>query len=137
MIRTLNARAALLAGVLALSAMSMSAPVSAQEGEFDINKVFWCDAGKKTGEQTEAECTASREAILGACTGCHAITPIVKAQKTKSGWAAFLQTHRGRVPDIADDVYAGMTKFLQGHYNPQTPVPKLPPELDKLGVPAA
>lgn len=137
MIRILNARIAAFVGVLTLSATGLSAPVSAQEGEFDINKVFWCDAGKKTGEQTEAECTASREAILGACTVCHAITPIVKAQKDKKGWNALMQTHRGRTPDIADDVYTGMTKFLQGHYNPQNPVPKLPPELDKLGVPAA
>jgi len=136
MIKTMTARVAAVAGVLALSAMGVTAPVSAQE-EFDINKVFWCDAGKKTGEQTEAECTASREAILGQCTVCHAITPIVKAQKDKKGWVAFMQTHKTRTPDIADDVFKGMITFLQGHYNPQNPVPKLPPELDALGVPPA
>ncbi len=135
MIKTMTARAVAVAGMLALSVTGVSAPAFAQE--FDVNSVFWCDAGKKTGEQTEAECTASREAILSNCTVCHAITPIVKAQKDKKGWAAFLQTHRTRVPDIADDVYTGMGKFLSGHYNPQTKPPKLPPELDALGVPAA
>ncbi len=132
----MNARfAAAVAGVLALSGVGVSAPVAAQE--FDVNAVFWCDAGKKTGEQTEDECKASREAILGNCTVCHAITPIVKAQKDKKGWAAFLQTHSSRVPDIAPDVYAGMGKFLAGHYNPQNKPPKLPPELEALGVPPA
>ena len=127
---------AVAAGAMALFAVGASAPASAQE-DFDVNKVFWCDAGKNTGEQTEAECTASREAILSNCTVCHAFTPIVKAQKDKKGWAAFMQTHRERSPDIAADVYEGMTKFLQAHYNPQNPVPKLPPELDSLGVPPA
>lgn len=94
--KTLNARtasfavaAAAVVGLMAWGVVGASASVSAEE-EFDINKVFWCDAGKKTFDQTEAECTASREAILGNCTACHAITPIVKAQKTKQGWTAFL-----------------------------------------------
>ena len=122
-------------GLLALGSLGTGSPVVAQE--FDINQVFWCDAGKKTGDQTESQCTASREAILNNCTSCHAITPIVKAQKAKKGWEAFMQTHRTRVPDIAEDVYTAMTVFLYGHYNPQNPVPKLPPELDALGVPPA
>jgi uncharacterized membrane protein len=112
-----------------------AAPASAQE--FDVNAVFWCDAGKKTGEQTEDQCKAARDAILGNCTSCHAITPIVKAQKPKAGWVAFMGNHRQRVPDIAEDVYGEMTKFLQAHYNPQNKPPKLPPELDALGVPPA
>lgn len=111
------------------------APASAQE--FDINKVFWCDAGKKTGEQTEAECTEARGAILSNCTSCHAITPIVKAQKAKPGWTAFMQNHQSKVPDIAPDVYVKMTTFLAGHYNPKNKPPQLPPELDALGVPPA
>ena len=125
---------ALAAAAFTLSAVP-SQPARAQE--FDVNSVFVCDAGKKTGEQTEDQCKAARAAILGNCTTCHAITPIVKAQKAKPGWVAFMQNHRTRVPDIADDVYGEMTKFLQAHYNPQNKPPKLPPELDALGVPPA
>ena len=126
-----------LTGLAALLAMSVAglpgAPASAQG--LDINKVFWCDG--KIGEQTKDECLAARESILANCTGCHAITPIVKAQKPKEQWTAFLNTHRARVPDIAEDEYAEIGKFLGAHYTPENPVPKLPPELDKLGVPPA
>ena len=80
---------------------------------------------------------AGHAGMTGNCTICHAITPIVKAQKDKKGWVAFMQTHKTRTPDVPDDVYQNMTTFLQGHYNPQNPVPKLPPELDALGVPPA
>jgi hypothetical protein len=131
----------LAAGLFALAAAAFilatvpSQPAKAQE--FDINKVFWCDAGKKTGEQTEAECVAARSAILSNCTNCHAITPIVKAQKTKPQWVTMLNNHRTRVPDMSENDFGAATKFLQAHYNPQTPVPKLPPELEALGVPPA
>ncbi len=125
----------LIAGVAVISIRTWGGPVRAQE--LDINAVFWCDAGKKTGEQTEAECTAARETILNTCTSCHAITPIVKAQKDRKGWTAFMKAHRERVSNAAEDVYLSMEKFLQAHYNPQNPVPKLPPELEALGVPPA
>ena len=63
--------------------------------------------------------------------------PIVKAQKTPDQWSAFLQPHRIKVPDMADADFTEVGKFLKAHYNPQNPVPKLPPELDKLGLPPA
>jgi hypothetical protein len=118
-----------------LASLGYSARTSAQE--FDVNKVFWCDAGKKTGEQTEEECLATRTMILSSCTVCHAFTPIVKAQKTKQQWLTLLSTHRDRVKDLSDKDVAQIGRFLQAHYNPANPVPKLPPALDALGVPAS
>jgi hypothetical protein len=114
--------------------LSLATPAPAQQ--FDMEKVFWCDAGK-TGEQSKDECVAARTAILDNCTSCHAITPIVKAQKEPAQWDAMLQVHRSRVPDVPDSDYQEIAKFLKAHYNPKNPVPKLPPELDKLGVPPA
>lgn len=108
-------------------------PALAQE--FDINAVFWCMAGKKTGDQTEQECTTARASILANCTNCHAITPIVKAQKTKQQWTAMMSQHRDRVEAVSNAEITTMTTFLQTHYNPQNPPPTLPPELEALGIP--
>jgi hypothetical protein len=124
-----------LAGLALLAATAGLTATPANAQNLDINKVFWCDG--KIGEQTKDQCIAARESILANCTSCHAITPIVKAQKPKEQWGAFLNTHRTRVPDIAEDEYAEIGKFLGAHYTPENPVPKLPPELDKLGVPPA
>lgn len=126
---------ALSALICAIAVVSYAQRAAAQE--LDIEKVFWCDAGKKTGDQDHDACVAARNTILTSCTSCHAITPIVKAQKEPDQWHAFLQTHRTRVPDIPDPDYEEVGKFLTAHYNPKNPVPKLPPELDKLGVPPA
>lgn len=125
------------AGILFAAVVVFCFPNMAAAQELDINAVFWCDEGKKTGDQTHDECVAARTAILNNCTSCHAITPIVKAQKEADQWRAFLQTHKTRVPDISDPDYEQIGKFLAAHYNPKNPVPKLPPELDKLGVPPA
>jgi hypothetical protein len=65
----------------------------------------------------------------------HAFTPIVKAQKTKEQWLTLLSTHRDRVKELSDQDVAQIGRFLQVHYNPENPVPKLPPALDALGVP--
>ena len=110
-------------------------PHRAAAQQLDVEKVFWCD--KNTGDQNHDQCVAARNTILASCTSCHAITPIVKAQKQPDEWHAFLNTHKTRVPDIADSDYDEVAKFLIAHYNPKNPVPKLPPELDKLGVPPA
>ena len=98
--------------------------------------MFWCNDGK-TGDQTKDQCIAARGAILDTCTGCHAITPIVKSQKTPDEWRIMLANHRARVPDVDDKQMKEIQDFLAAHYNPKNPVPKLPPELDKLGTPPA
>jgi hypothetical protein len=54
-----------LALITTLASLGYSARASAED--FDVNKVFWCNAGKKTGEQTEAECVATRTMILSSC----------------------------------------------------------------------
>lgn len=118
-----------------LVACALLPGTSGAEEEFDINKVFWCEAAQNTGDQTEAQCVESRELILYNCTACHAITPIVKAQKNKQEWVALLQVHRTRVPHVSEEDLTKIRQFLQTHFNPENPVPKLPPELDALGVP--
>lgn len=126
------------AALISLSCLFMASITPARPAlaqDFDINAVFWCTAGKKTGDQSEQECTETRAAILANCTNCHAITPIVKAQKTKQQWTAMMAQHRDRVAAVSDAEVTKMTTFLQAHYNPQNTPPTLPPELEALGIP--
>src|SRR5262245_14413298 len=87
--RALTLVCSLLLGVGLFLALSVAAY---SEEEFDINKVLWCESGKPTGKQTEAQCTEARELIMTNCTSCHAITPIVKAQKKPQQWQGTLTT---------------------------------------------
>jgi len=140
-LRVLSVHWAMAASVIASAAtfsVWLAPPtVALAQEDLDINKVFWCNSGKNTGGQNEADCVEARGLILSRCTVCHAITPIVKAQKTKPQWLAVINSHRPRVSDLSDADLAKITQFLQAHYTPQNPIPKLPPELDKLGVPPA
>jgi hypothetical protein len=126
--RTLAALAAV-AGIF--GAMTVAETPALAQG-LDIDKVFWCTEGN-IGDQSVDQCTASRDLILNNCTACHTIVPIVKAQKDEAGWNATLQVHRTRVPEVSDADYEQLGKFLTAHFNPENPVPELPPELEGLG----
>lgn len=108
------------------------APVLAQE--VNIEEIFWCNEGEPTGEQSQEECLASRDAVLTNCTSCHTFVPIVKAQKAPEQWSATMQAHRDRVTDMSDDAYAQLEAFLAAHFNPENPPPTLPPALEALGT---
>jgi hypothetical protein len=71
---------------------------------------------------------------LNNCTSCHSFVPIVKAQKAPNAWDSTLSTHRERVPNMSDEDYQALRLFLKSHFNNKLPPPKLPPELEKLGV---
>jgi hypothetical protein len=127
---------AAVAGVaaIALALLWIEPPARAQS--VNIEKIFWCNKGEPTGEQTEDQCIAARESVLSNCTTCHAFVPIVKAQKSEQEWHSFLQAHRARV-DMNDAGYEQIELFLAEHFNPENPVPKLPPALEQLGMPPA
>ncbi len=110
---------------------------SANAQELDFEKIFFCHEGEKTGEQTYDECLAARDTTLITCTACHVFTPWVKAQKTEDEWDSFLDAHRGRVPETSDADLAKISKFLKAHFNPENPVPQLPPELENYTLPPA
>lgn len=79
------------------------------------------------------QCAAARDLILANCTSCHTFVPVVKAQKNEAEWIATLEIHRPRVPDLSDEQLTQIRQYLIEHFNPNMPVPKLPPELEKLG----
>ena len=60
-----------------------------------------------------------------------------KAQKTESEWDTFLDAHRQRVEETSDEDYEDIGKFLKSHFNPDNPVPQLPPELENYTLPPA
>ena len=119
-------------GVVALIAAALAAPAAAQE--VNIEEIFWCNAGEPTGEQTQEQCIASRDATLTNCTSCHTFVPIVKAQKTPEQWHATMEAHRERVTTMNDEDYAQLEAFLAAHFNPENEPPTLPPALEALGT---
>jgi len=119
-------------GAAAILAAAAAMPSAAQE--VDITAIFWCTPGGMTGEQTEAQCLASRDAILTHCTSCHTFVPIVKAQKTPEGWVAMMTAHRDRAEGMSEADYAQLVLFLAAHFNPETEPPVLPPALEALGT---
>jgi len=134
--RKLPLQTLLAATVIAMIGL-LGQPTEATAQELDFEKIFFCHEGQNTGEQNHGECLAARDTTLITCTACHVFTPFVKAQKTKAEWDAFLGTHRQRVPETSDADYMEISKFLKAHFNPDNPVPQLPPELENYTLPPA
>lgn len=127
--------------ILAAAAIAMAGQfgqiTGAEAQEFDFEKIFFCHEGQKTGEHTYDECLAARDTTLITCTECHVFTPFVKLQNTEAQWDTFLENHRYRSEETSDADYAEIVKFLKAHFNPDNPVPQLPPELENYMLPPA
>ena len=70
-----------------------------------------------------------RELVLNNCTTCHTFVPIVILQMTEEGWERNSRDHRGRVAALSDADFKVLYEYLRRNFNPNRPVPKLPPEL--------
>ena len=131
-LRSLTLRTTMAAAAVALVGI-FGQPTAASAQELDIEKIFFCPAG----DMSEDACLAARDTTLITCTACHVFTPFVKAQKTEAEWDTFLDAHRQRVQETSDADYAEIGKFLKSHFNPENPVPQLPPELENYSLPPA
>lgn len=114
-------------------ALVMGQPVMAQA--VNIEEIFWCE-GRPIGDQTPEQCVETRNLILAACTSCHIFSPIVLTQKTAEQWDAFLDAHRVKADQVSDADYEELGEFIKIHFNPDNPVPDLPPALLQYGLPA-
>ena len=124
----------LLSAGAALGVWSVADRAAEAQG-LDIEKVFWCEpAIGDLGGQTPEECLAARNLILSNCSSCHSIVPIVKTQRTEEGWRATMETHRTNVPDMSEPDFGLVGAFLAAHFNPNNPVPELPPALENVGL---
>lgn len=125
---------ALLLGVLFV--VLGAAPAPAQE--VDITKIFWCFNEEAEGlsgeEQAQLErCIDGRMAILYNCTFCHTFVPIVTL-KDETEWDATLQRHDARLPDLVPEERELIRDYLVTMFNPDMPLPELPPELQGFGT---
>ena len=70
-----------------------------------------------------------RELVLNNCQTCHAFTPIVVLRMDESQWIRNSLEHRNRVEVLSDEEFRLMYDYLIATFNPDRPVPKLPPAL--------
>lgn len=123
----------LLAAAIAFLAWQLI-PNDVQAQGVNIEEIFWCEEPEAEGELSMEECAEARDLILISCTACHPFVPIVKAQKSEEEWDGTLSVHRERVPELSEEEFQLIRQYLVTHYNPDQPVPQLPPELENLGT---
>lgn len=70
-----------------------------------------------------------RELLLNNCQSCHSWVPVVVLQMNEDEWARWAQDHRARVPGLSDAEFATLQAYLVENFNPDRPVPELPPVL--------
>jgi len=70
-----------------------------------------------------------RDLVLNNCTTCHTFVPIVVLQMTREAWERNSRDHRERVKALSDADFQALYRYLVANFNPNRPVPKLPPEL--------
>lgn len=70
-----------------------------------------------------------RDLVLNNCQSCHTWAPIVVLQMAPDEWDRWAVEHRQRVPSLTDDEFATLKTYLVQNFNPDRPVPELPPAL--------
>jgi hypothetical protein len=71
-----------------------------------------------------------REETLTSCAGCHSFAPLIIAQKSPDAWRLTMREHRSQyMESLSDEDAAVITAYLIANFNPDKPVPELPPEL--------
>lgn len=68
-----------------------------------------------------------RVILLNNCQSCHSWVPVVVLGMAEDEWARWRQEHRQRVPGISDEQFEVLYSYLVTNFNPNTPVPDLPP----------
>jgi mono/diheme cytochrome c family protein len=88
-----------------------------------------------TGEAVRVDMDAifpageGRELVMNNCQSCHTWVPIVVLQMQEDEWYRWSLEHRGRVPGMSDEEYETLHRYLVTNFNPERPVPELPPAL--------
>ena len=72
---------------------------------------------------------AGRSLVLNNCQNCHTWVPIVILQMNEQEWDRWSREHRQRVEGLTDDEFSTLLGYLKENFNPNTPVPELPPAL--------
>jgi len=70
-----------------------------------------------------------RDLVLNNCQNCHTWVPIVILQMNELEWDRWAREHRQRVEGLTDDQFDTLLNYVKTNFNPDTPVPELPPAL--------
>lgn len=70
-----------------------------------------------------------RDLVLNNCQNCHTWVPIVILQMNEPEWDRWAREHRQRVEGLTDDQFDTLLNYVKANFNPDTPVPELPPAL--------
>jgi|GEM_PF-963124 hypothetical protein len=70
-----------------------------------------------------------RNLVLNNCQNCHTWVPILILQMNEQEWDRWSREHRQRVEGLVDDEFSTLLSYLKVNFNPDTPVPELPPAL--------
>lgn len=70
-----------------------------------------------------------REILLNNCQNCHTWVPIVILQMDEAAWQRNSLDHRDRVANLSDEEFKVLYEYLIANFNPDRPVPELPPSL--------
>lgn len=70
-----------------------------------------------------------RDLLLNNCQSCHTWVPVVVLQMNEEEWNRWAVEHRGRVSGLSDEEFQTLHQYLIANFNPNTPVPELPPAL--------
>jgi mono/diheme cytochrome c family protein len=70
-----------------------------------------------------------RDLLLNNCQSCHTWVPVVVLQMQEEEWFRWSIEHRQRVSGLTDEEFATLYDYLVANFNPDRPVPELPPAL--------
>ena len=70
-----------------------------------------------------------RDLVLNNCQSCHTWVPIVVLQMNEAEWERSSVEHRERVQGLSDQEFETLYTYLATNFNPNRPVPELPPAL--------
>lgn len=70
-----------------------------------------------------------RELLLNNCQSCHTWVPVVVLQMQEDEWYRWSIEHRQRVTGLSDEEFQTLYDYLVVNFNPDRPVPELPPAL--------
>ena len=129
MIDKLRTRSLALSLVCGLAAGCESAP-SSEAASADTDVVTTTADGQMTVDMDAIfPAGEGRDILLNNCQSCHTWVPVVVLGMNEEEWARWRQEHRQRVPGLSDERFEILYDYLVTNFNPNTPVPDLPPAL--------
>jgi mono/diheme cytochrome c family protein len=122
--------AALTAAVVLLNGCEGSAPAAESPASSSTETVtVGSDGQMRVDLDAIFPAGEGRDLLLNNCQSCHTWVPVVVLQMNEEEWNRWAVEHRGRVGGLSDEEFNTLHAYLIENFNPDTPVPELPPAL--------